>query len=295
MWTQKRIAEWQLSSFGPMKSALTIVIRANTEMAELLADLSKDPESTDAIVEAADVVIVLCCLADLWATDMSAREYSQYVPSTNMDVAVYANHFLGSAIDDVSDNPYRQPGRALTQIYHLLRILVSRLGSDLQTEIDKKMEINVARKWKIAADGTAQHIKEPAITTGPMSDEEVRKFFQNLNSEIIEKLAKIKMTPEQAEEQRRSFAYGNCAIDNPNVTREMVNKIADKMAEADPSGPDFNRAIASATRKLVGEVADEMTDDMQARFQVALEEIARKYDEPETVLSIAEKALGPVE
>lgn len=29
------------------------------------------------------------------------------------------------------------------------------------------------------------------------------------------------------ERQRRSFAFGNCAIDNPLVTREMVNQIAD--------------------------------------------------------------------
>lgn len=35
------------------------------------------------------------------------------------------------------------------------------------------------------------------------------------------------MTPAEREAQRRSFAFGNAAIDNPNVTREMVNEIAD--------------------------------------------------------------------
>jgi len=35
-------------------------------------------------------------------------------------------------------------------------------------------------------------------------------------------------TPNEA--QRRSFAYGNAAIENPNVTREMVDQEADKMA-----------------------------------------------------------------
>lgn len=32
------------------------------------------------------------------------------------------------------------------------------------------------------------------------------------------------------EEQRRSFAYGNAVIDNPNVTREMVDAAAEKIA-----------------------------------------------------------------
>lgn len=37
------------------------------------------------------------------------------------------------------------------------------------------------------------------------------------------------MTPAQLREQRISWAYGNCAIENPNVTREMVERIHDEM------------------------------------------------------------------
>lgn len=33
-------------------------------------------------------------------------------------------------------------------------------GFDLHACVDHKMEINRARKWKIAGDGTGQHIKE---------------------------------------------------------------------------------------------------------------------------------------
>ena len=40
--------------------------------------------------------------------------------------------------------------------------------------------------------------------------------------ELIEKARAIKMTPEQEKAQRLSFAYGNLAIDNPSITREMV-------------------------------------------------------------------------
>jgi hypothetical protein len=37
------------------------------------------------------------------------------------------------------------------------------------------------------------------------------------------------MTPEQKEEQRRSFAYGNTNIENPRITRETVNQAADAL------------------------------------------------------------------
>ena len=37
------------------------------------------------------------------------------------------------------------------------------------------------------------------------------------------------MTPEEKEEQRRSFAYGNTAIENPRITREMIDGAADEL------------------------------------------------------------------
>lgn len=38
------------------------------------------------------------------------------------------------------------------------------------------------------------------------------------------------MTPAEKEAQRRSFAYGNAALHNPNVTREMIDEEAAKLA-----------------------------------------------------------------
>jgi hypothetical protein len=37
------------------------------------------------------------------------------------------------------------------------------------------------------------------------------------------------MTPEEKEEQRRSFAYGNLAIDRPDVTREDIDRAAERL------------------------------------------------------------------
>lgn len=46
-------------------------------------------------------------------------------------------------------------------------------------------------------------------------------------SRLIELARAVKMTEEQWEEQRRSFAFGNTAFENPNITREMIDEIFD--------------------------------------------------------------------
>ncbi len=47
--------------------------------------------------------------------------------------------------------------------------------------------------------------------------------------ELLEAAKKIEMSAEQKEEQHRSFAYGNANIENPRVTREMVDKAAEAL------------------------------------------------------------------
>jgi hypothetical protein len=37
-------------------------------------------------------------------------------------------------------------------------------------------------------------------------------------------------TPEQLEQQRRSFVFGNTALENELITREMVDRQADELA-----------------------------------------------------------------
>ena len=44
-------------------------------------------------------------------------------------------------------------------------------------------------------------------------------------------LADTKMTPEEKEAQRRSFAYGNVHLSNGHITREMIDKAAKEMKE----------------------------------------------------------------
>lgn len=48
--------------------------------------------------------------------------------------------------------------------------------------------------------------------------------------DLIEAAKKAKPTPEQREQQRRSFAYGNAAFENELITREMIDREADKLS-----------------------------------------------------------------
>jgi hypothetical protein len=52
-------------------------------------------------------------------------------------------------------------------------------------------------------------------------------------SEELEKLLamakKVRMTPEEQEEQRRSFAYGNVRIENDHITWDHIRKAAESI------------------------------------------------------------------
>jgi hypothetical protein len=62
--------------------------------------------------------------------------------------------------------------------------------------------------------------------TQPGSDRVMNAELERL----IEVAKRITPTPEHREEQRRSFAYGNTAFENPRITREMIDRQAEKLA-----------------------------------------------------------------
>jgi len=47
---------------------------------------------------------------------------------------------------------------------------------------------------------------------------------------LIERARAVKMTAQQKEAQRRSFAYGNSKIENNRITRRSINNAANQMA-----------------------------------------------------------------
>jgi hypothetical protein len=57
--------------------------------------------------------------------------------------------------------------------------------------------------------------------------------------ELIEAAKNGKPTPEQREQQRRSFAYGNAAFENELITGEMIDREAEKLSrEGDDARKD---------------------------------------------------------
>lgn len=46
---------------------------------------------------------------------------------------------------------------------------------------------------------------------------------------LIEISSKVRMTEQEIERQRRSFAYGSSRIENALITKEMVDQAAEKI------------------------------------------------------------------
>jgi hypothetical protein len=54
----------------------------------------------------------------------------------------------------------------------------------------------------------------------------------NSFSRLVEMARAIKLDDSQRDEQRRSFVYGNTAIENENITRSMVDDAAKTVKES---------------------------------------------------------------
>ena len=50
---------------------------------------------------------------------------------------------------------------------------------------------------------------------------------------LLEAAKTAKPTPEHREQQRRSFVYGNTHFENELITREMVDREAEKLAKGE--------------------------------------------------------------
>jgi hypothetical protein len=52
-------------------------------------------------------------------------------------------------------------------------------------------------------------------------------------STLIEMARSVKMSAQDWEEQRRSFAYGNTKLENDRITREMIDQEAEALKRAE--------------------------------------------------------------
>jgi len=49
--------------------------------------------------------------------------------------------------------------------------------------------------------------------------------------DLLRQARSVPMTPEDREVQRRSFVYGNTAFENDRITRELVDRVAERLKQ----------------------------------------------------------------
>lgn len=158
--TTQSIAVWADQTFGAAPSAFRVATRANEELAELLRAISAGKPTAEIAEEAADTAIVLARLGHMIGADVlkAAKAWLISPRGYPMDYAVKAHHNMGALLGHTLGNSTTVAGRAAlaTCIGELMNVC-SALGHDLLAEIDRKMEVNRTRQWKLDGTGHGYH------------------------------------------------------------------------------------------------------------------------------------------
>ena len=91
--------------------------------------------------------------------------------------------------------------------------------------------------------------------------------------ELIEAARTHAMTDEEREEQRRSFVYGNCSISNPDVTRELVDEVADELERLKSTNSMKKPKLKTKTYYDYSE----LRAYLQAKYKVNLHDFAKAH------------------
>lgn len=185
METVRSINDWGCAKFGE-RSVFNAAVRANLEMAELLALIvGENIDKEKLALEAADVIIVLCRPAvKLLPYPEKVAEYittklPEIMKGYTVDTSiVFKPHFtvaarsLAEFVDmAVSCNEYEtrigeataiELGRKLFRIVELLSHGMYVSGINLWDAVEQKMAINRKRQWKLDENGFGQHIETQA-------------------------------------------------------------------------------------------------------------------------------------
>lgn len=172
--TQESIAAWIAETFGEEVSNARIVARANEEMAELLKCVTTDEDHPKIGEELADVAICLCRLGPRLGVDVLGQEkpftrenwdehwliFHQHEarPVGNAQSVAIADYHLVRLLMDVLDDRQDALSHSMARVVICLHLLSERLGTDLQTEVEKKMAVNRARVWKRDGTGCGYHV-----------------------------------------------------------------------------------------------------------------------------------------
>lgn len=150
METQETVSKWAIETFGrptPLRAAL----RTNTELAELLVALYLDNKEQIA-KELADVAICLFGVAT------TLDEHLRTLPAGRVAPRCELIQVILRRWNDLLQDVYLGLGYGHVQlIWRALGDLAACCEVDMQNEIDRKMAINRARRWKLDGSGCGQH------------------------------------------------------------------------------------------------------------------------------------------
>lgn len=95
------------------------------------------------------------------------------------------------------------------------RIVLQETRDNVLSELRAMGHVEVVRplRQRLAANDLKQHLFHGATLLDPLF----------VTGEMFN------ITTDERERQRRSFAFGNANISNPNVTRELIDTVADEM------------------------------------------------------------------
>jgi hypothetical protein len=77
--------------------------------------------------------------------------------------------------------------------------------------------------WRRETSSQSFYCQRILLGEVPLTDKDLQQ--------LMDAAKNVKSTPEQKEEQRRSFAFGNTNIENPRVTRETIDEEAEALKE----------------------------------------------------------------
>lgn len=157
--TQESVTAWAAETFGTPKSQLTILLRANEEMAELLQDVERDDREAVRL-ELADVIIVLYRWAERERIDLfsyNRRASERWARGPALELIAHMNRMLAATIE--SEVLGKHPTWYIPEFMWSAEEIARIYGVDILDAIDEKMAVNRSRKWVRRGDGCGEHVK----------------------------------------------------------------------------------------------------------------------------------------
>lgn len=165
MENMKTVVEWAETQFGPAGSALSIAVRTNVEMAELLAAFSNGAPLNVIEMEIGDVLVMMLQIFAKLKAEREVSPKSGAVVSQAYMCALFANAQFAHVLVELNKEG-ADPSGVLTSLdatHWSICQTAKILKLEPQRALDMAMAKNRSRTYARTENGRYQHVEEPAI------------------------------------------------------------------------------------------------------------------------------------